>query len=136
MIKGLLFDMDCVVIDSEPFNDDACAELLKNFGKNYDREILKPQMVGKSDIEGMNILVQHYQIPISGEEFNIRRKKNKRRFYKEEIPFMNGFEDFFHKIVKQSMLVPTTGESLLGSTPVACSKTLWESFRGTCLYVI
>jgi len=98
MIKGLLFDLDGVVIDSESYNDKACADLLQTFGKPYDREFLKPRMVGKSDIEGMNLLVSHHKVPLSGEEFDIRRKENKKRFYEKEIPYMQGFESFFEKL--------------------------------------
>ncbi|MGE0792673.1 MAG: HAD family hydrolase [Candidatus Woesearchaeota archaeon] len=100
MIKGLLFDLDGVVIDSESYNDKSCADLLKEFNEEYDREFLKPRMVGKSDIEGMNLLVSHHNLPISGEEFDIRRKENKRRFYELEIPYMVGFEKFFEKLRK------------------------------------
>lgn len=92
--------MDGVVIDSESYNDKSCADLLKEFNEEYDREFLKPRMVGKSDIEGMNLLVSHHNLPISGEEFDIRRKENKRRFYELEIPYMVGFEKFFEKLRK------------------------------------
>ncbi|MDD3175653.1 MAG: HAD-IA family hydrolase [Candidatus Nanoarchaeia archaeon] len=98
MVKGLLFDLDGVVIDSESYNDKACADLLAEFNEGYDRDFLKPRMVGKSDIEGMNLLVEHHKLPISGEEFDIRRKENKKRFYEKEIPYMQGFESFFEKL--------------------------------------
>ncbi len=98
MIQGLLFDLDGVVVDSESYNDKACADLLATFGKPYDRDYLKPKMVGKSDIEGMTILVKHHNVPLTGEEFDHQRKENKKKFYKEEIPYMEGFETFFDKL--------------------------------------
>lgn len=100
MIKGLLFDMDGVVINSESYNDKSCADLLKEFGKDYDRDYLKPKMAGKSDIDGMNILVEHHQVPISGEAFDFKRKNNKKRFYREEIQYMKGFENFYSELLK------------------------------------
>ncbi|MBN1175393.1 HAD family phosphatase [Candidatus Woesearchaeota archaeon] len=99
MIKGLLFDMDGVIIDSERYNDKSCEELLASFGKPYDRDYLKPLMTGKSDVEGMEILAKHHNLPISGAEFNRIRLETKEKAYESHIPFVDGFENFFKKIV-------------------------------------
>ncbi|MFA6065285.1 MAG: HAD family phosphatase [archaeon] len=98
-LEGFLFDLDGVVIDSEPYNDKACALLLETFGKKYDRDAVKPLMVGKSDVEGMEILVKYHKVPISGSEFDSLRRENKKHFYEEEIPYMKGFLGFYSKLL-------------------------------------
>jgi HAD superfamily hydrolase (TIGR01509 family) len=100
-IKGMLFDLDGVVIDSERYSDKVTANLLRKFGYEYEVNKIKPKMVGIPDVDGMQILVDYYKLPITAEEFDERRRDKKALFYKEKIPFMPGFESFYEKLLNE-----------------------------------
>ncbi len=100
-VKGFLFDMDGVVIDSEKYSDKATADLLKKFGRKHDVKTVKPKLVGIPDIEGMNLLVEYYNLPISGIEFDNLRKKRRAFFYRNKIPYMKGFKKFYSLLTKK-----------------------------------
>jgi len=70
IVKGFLFDMDGVVIDSERYSDIANNELLKEYGHVYNVTKIKPLIAGIPEIDGANLLAKYYHLPISGEEFD------------------------------------------------------------------
>lgn len=97
-IKALLFDMDGLIIDSEAEYDIVTAELFKSFGITYDRNELKPKMSGKSAVECMQFLAEHYDISVTGEQLNQLRKEKIEEAYRNKIPFIEGFLEFYHNL--------------------------------------
>jgi HAD superfamily hydrolase (TIGR01509 family) len=93
--------MDGVVIDSERYNDKLMANILKKLGKKHDVTTIKPKLVGIPDIDGMNLLVKYYNLPMSGLEFDNLRKSKRSYMYKNKIPYMPGFRLFYTKLQKR-----------------------------------
>src|SRR3990167_6347915 len=89
---AFLFDLDGVVIDSEHARDEITRSLLfSKFGIRYERDLLKPQMSGKSSVACMEVLVQHYELSISAAELDLMRRDAVLLAYRETIPFVSGF---------------------------------------------
>ena len=61
MLKGIIFDMDGVLINSEPFHYQVWKEALKKRGIDLDYEIYKP-CIGATVKVLMKILHEHYGI--------------------------------------------------------------------------
>ncbi|WP_100064908.1 HAD-IA family hydrolase [Miniphocaeibacter massiliensis] len=68
MIKGIIFDMDGVIIDSEIFYFDAFIKMIENDGKNVDIEYFKT-IVGKSHTDSLNMVGEYYGNDFDGEDF-------------------------------------------------------------------
>jgi HAD superfamily hydrolase (TIGR01509 family) len=65
-IKGIVFDMDGVLIDSEPLHIEAWNEVFAEFNLHFSTEWFH-QWIGVSDKNFTNKLIEQYQIPTQGE---------------------------------------------------------------------
>ncbi len=97
--QAFLFDLDGVVIDSEHARDEITRTLLlSTFGITYERDLLKPQMSGKSSVACMEVLVRHYGLSCSATELDTLRRDAVLLAYRETIPFVPGFLDFYQNL--------------------------------------
>jgi len=97
-IEGLLFDLDGLVIDSELARDKVTRDLVASLGFNYDRDKLKPRMSGKPGVKCMQVLVEEYDLSISAEELEAKRRERIAELYRQQIPFVPGFKRFFETL--------------------------------------
>ena len=74
MIRAVIFDMDGLMIDSEPFHYKAFRKIFNSFGKELTQEEHFKRYVGISDIDAAIDMVTTFNIPLSPEEF-VRRKQ-------------------------------------------------------------
>ncbi|MBI2426254.1 MAG: HAD family phosphatase [Candidatus Kerfeldbacteria bacterium] len=98
MIRALLFDADGVVIDSERLWDEGQTQLLTDLGYVYDRETLKPQIIGKSLREGTAIMLKHYGSSADVDAIVERRIKIVQDLFRDRLEFVSGFLDFYKKV--------------------------------------
>jgi beta-phosphoglucomutase len=78
--KGIVFDMDGVLVDSEPLHIDAWNEVFGEFGHHFDTEWFH-QWIGVSDRNFTLKIVEQYQIPTDADTL----LKDKRRIFEAKI---------------------------------------------------
>jgi pseudouridine-5'-monophosphatase len=68
----LLFDLDGVLLDTEPFYTEVTSEIVAEYGKTFDWSI-KQHMIGRPAIEAARYLVETLKLPITPEDYLERR---------------------------------------------------------------
>lgn len=98
-IEAVIFDLEGVIIDSELYVWDKVGEIfLKRRGLTYNKDATKPLMMGRTLEEGIGIWQQHYGFGGDIEELTQERREIAAKIFKEEIPFIPGFTDFYQTI--------------------------------------
>lgn len=69
-----IFDLDGVLLDTEPFYTTATQRIVGEWGKVFDWSI-KKNMIGRPSLESAAYLVDALDLPISAEEYLSRRSK-------------------------------------------------------------
>lgn len=67
-IRGVIFDMDGLMIDSEPLHRVAFDSVFKRFGKILTEEDNAARYVGISDLDAARDMITRYNIPLSPED--------------------------------------------------------------------
>lgn len=101
MLKGIIFDMDGVLINSEPFHYQVWKEALKKRGINLDYEIYKP-CIGSTVQVLMQILHEHYGVDekddsLSLEVKNLKQEMIEKQGYPHLIPYVKDMLERFHE---------------------------------------
>ncbi len=68
----ILFDMDGVLLDTEPIYTEVTAKIVAQFGKTYDWSV-KSHMIGRPALDAARYLVQTLDLPISAEDYLAQR---------------------------------------------------------------
>ncbi len=95
MLKGIIFDMDGVLINSEPFHFQVWKETLKARGIHIDYEVYKP-CIGSTVGFLMELLHEHYQVDVQdtaliAEMKSMKKKMIEERGYPSLIPWVKEF---------------------------------------------
>lgn len=115
VITTVIFDLDGVIIDSEHLWDKAVEEFLQSKGAVYRRSEIKHLMGGKSLLEAMRIMQQHYKFSGSAsgnaaedtEELVAELIAIVKNLYENEAHFIDGFEDFYNKVRQYKLCIAT-----------------------------
>lgn len=73
-IKALIFDMDGVLIDSEPVHLSAYQKFFQEYGVAY-TEADNSEFLGQKDIEIADHLIARYNLPLTREQFVARKEE-------------------------------------------------------------
>jgi len=98
MIDTIIFDGEGVVIDSESIWDRGQEEFLRRRGLQYDRKRIKPLITGKSLVDGILIMKREYGLPGDLKELARERTEIVKRFFEQEVTYIDGFRDFFESV--------------------------------------
>ena len=82
MLKGIIFDMDGVLINSEPFHFQVWKETLKARGIHIDYEVYKP-CIGSTVGFLMELLHEHYQVDVQDTALIAEMKSMKKKMIEE-----------------------------------------------------
>ena len=101
MLKGIIFDMDGVLINSEPFHYQVWKEALKKRGINLDYEIYKP-CIGSTVQVLMQILHEHYGVDEKDDSLSLEVKNQKQEMIEKQgypplIPYVKDMLERFHE---------------------------------------
>lgn len=66
-VKAVLFDMDGVLLDSEPFHDETNLVLLRKYGVEADKSVTNPY-IGRTSLELWMALKERFHLPATVEE--------------------------------------------------------------------
>ena len=66
-VRHVIFDLDGVLLDTEPLYTQAIAAVAGRFGKRYDWAI-KSQCIGRGTMEAARIIVDALELPLSATE--------------------------------------------------------------------
>ncbi len=71
-ITHIIYDMDGLLLDTEPFYTQVTQSIVQQYGKNFNWN-LKSQMMGKSPIQSARLLVESLDLPITPEAYLTQR---------------------------------------------------------------
>jgi pseudouridine 5'-phosphatase len=96
-VRHVIFDLDGVLLDTEPLYTRATQEIVGPYGKVFDWSI-KGDMIGRSSLEGARYLVRALDLPLAPEEYLARRKPLLDALFADapEIPGARSFVDRLH----------------------------------------
>jgi HAD superfamily hydrolase (TIGR01509 family) len=95
-LKGVIFDMDGVIIDSEPIHMKLERELLEESGGDYSK-IKHADFMGTTDAQMWSILKEQFDIELSVEEL-IKIKQERFTENLHQIPLVDSILDFMESL--------------------------------------
>jgi len=111
-IRAVLFDLDGVLLDTEPLYTRGIQEVVGEFGHVYDWS-LKRDMMGRSDVEGAELVVARLQLPISTREYMARREPILERLLAES-PVMEGARELVEELATRGVPIALATSSRSG----------------------
>ncbi len=91
MIRALLFDMDGLIVDTEPIQFKAFRDLVREYGHELPESVMS-EFVGYHEMDNMRDLKRKYHLPGSLEELVARRRRRYvELLHTETIPVFPGF---------------------------------------------
>jgi HAD superfamily hydrolase (TIGR01509 family) len=88
-IKGLIFDMDGVLIDSEPLHLQAYQEFLKGFGITFSEADNRP-FIGRTDLELAEHLISQHALPLDALQLVEKKEEILARSFSTHLKPMPG----------------------------------------------
>jgi len=72
-VRGVIFDMDGLLLDTEPFYTRASQVIADRYGKIFDWSV-KSRMIGKRAAESARVFVEGLGLPMTPEEYLVERQ--------------------------------------------------------------
>ncbi len=132
-MRALIFDLDGVVINSEPLWDRSQVEFLGRRGVTYDKG-MKHLITGKSVVEGVRIMQEHYGFGGDPESLAHERKEIVGDLFARELAFVDGFVEFFRRHAAHPACIATALDPQL--VAIADRRLGLSSLFGEHIYTI
>lgn len=97
-ISSIIFDLEGVIIDTEPLWDKVSEVFLKRRNILYERERIKPLMMGRTISEGIKVIKETYGLRGKIEELVKERRELAQELFSQEIAFIPGFFKFYQTL--------------------------------------
>jgi len=112
-VRALIYDLDGVLLDTEPFYTQVTQEIVARYGKKFDWSI-KSNMIGKPSLESARYLVAALELPIAPEEYLALRAKRLEELFRDS-PSRPGAESFTREMARRGAVqgVATSSEKRL-----------------------
>ncbi len=96
--RGVIFDLDGIILDSEPVHHWILSELMAPFGIPVSDEEYN-LMIGKTDRDSIEFLVEKYRLPVSPEDLILEnRDRMVERLKQGRVPAVPGTASFVRRM--------------------------------------
>ena len=111
MFEAVIFDMDGVIIDSEPLHIKSDLMLLSDFGIAVENDVLN-QYVGTADAEMWADLRERFSLDISVDEIMVKSIENKKQIFSSvELEAVKGVRELLHEIKSKKLSIGLASSS-------------------------
>eukprot|EP01121_Diplochlamys_sp_Union-15-3_P001563 TRINITY_DN11352_c0_g1_i1.p1 TRINITY_DN11352_c0_g1~~TRINITY_DN11352_c0_g1_i1.p1 ORF type:complete len:261 (-),score=50.52 TRINITY_DN11352_c0_g1_i1:14-712(-) len=70
IIKGIIFDLDGLLLDTEPLYEEAIQAVLTSHDEKFTyTETLRSHVVGRGEHEGASLIISEHKLPVTPQEF-------------------------------------------------------------------
>ncbi len=94
--KAVLFDMDGVLLDTEPLYTVAYDEVMRPYGAHLDR-VTKLEIMGRAAAKSALHVIEKFDLPLTPEQFLEKRKPILRELF-AAAPSVPGAEEFVRSL--------------------------------------
>ncbi len=101
-MKGIIFDMDGLMVDTEPLARRAWTDLLAEFGQALDDGVYG-RVIGRRADETAQILLAAYPLPLSPARLIARKSKKLASLLAQKLPIMPGLMPLHAEIGKRGL---------------------------------
>lgn len=125
MLKAIIFDMDGVIIDSEPLHAKAAILALKKYNIDISPDYLQ-QFIGSTTLHMCETMIREFHIDVAAEELLEENNKQKAHLLKEEgypvIPYVTDLIKNLHdhgmKLIIASSSLPHAIENVMNTLQI------------------
>lgn len=97
-IKAVIFDMDGLMIDSEPLHIEAFNRVFEKFGKHLSGEENSKRYVGIADVDIVEDMIERFDLPISPKQLLKEKQDAYRYILKKGLVTQPGLIDLLKKL--------------------------------------
>lgn len=130
MIKAIIFDMDGLMIDSEPSHLLASNKVFQNFNVQLSEEE-NSRYIGLPDIDMAKDIVVRYSFPISPQELVKRKQAEFRSILDKGISVLPGLMQLLEGLKKKKFKIGIASSSVLVEIKAAIKGLKIEKYFGT-----
>jgi HAD superfamily hydrolase (TIGR01509 family) len=100
-LKAFIFDMDGVMLDSEPIHLEAYNKVLVPFGVSITMPVFKEKYMGKRGMQVSEKIVEAYSLPLTAENLHQMKRAEHENFLKNrELPVTPGLKEAIQEMKK------------------------------------
>ena len=128
MTPAFIFDMDGVIIDSNPFHKISLLQFCKKYGYSLTEEQLKNKIYGRTNKQWIPALFERTLSPQEQYQFGEEKEELFRELYKNDIKALDGLEAFLKKMNAATIPRAIGTSAPRSNVDFVLAKTHFESY--------
>src|SRR5690554_4782399 len=101
-LQAIIFDMDGLMVDTEPLSFEVWAALLQEHGYKLDHETYS-QMIGRRTDESARLVLSRYPVPFSLPELMAHKSRLWEARWRQGVPAMPGLFELHQEIHRRGI---------------------------------